>query len=145
LAVNLLMILTSWLSCKALGDRLSENYARYSLALLPVALCAFAAFHLYYLFHLGVQVPHLLGQNFDIEALRGISFAVSARWAGLAQQALMWLGLGWTYIVLYRIGLQNYEFRGRTIAGLAPHGILALALNLAAINSMMCFFYTSCG
>ncbi len=144
LAINGLMILTSWLSCRALGDGLWENYARYSLALLPVALCAFAAFHLYYFFHLGVQVPHLLGQNFDIDALRGISLAVSARWTGLIQQFLMWLGLGWTYLVLYRIGRENYEFRGRTVAGLAPHGILALALNLVAINAMMCFFYTAC-
>ncbi len=144
LAINLVMILSSWLSSRALGETLWANYARYSLALLPVALCAFASFHLYYFFHLGAQVPHLLSHNFDMEAIREFSFVVSARSTGLIQQSLMWLGLCWTYIVLYRIGAQNYELRARTIAGLAPHYAVALALNFAAINSMMCFFYRAC-
>jgi len=143
-AINLLMILASLMSSRTLGENLSSNYARYSLALLPVALCVFGAFHLYYLFHLGVQVPNLLSHNFDIEALKGLGFTVPRHLAGLMQQFLMWLGLAWTFIILYRIGVENYDFRLRTIAGLLPHAILACALNLAAINSMMCFFYSAC-
>jgi len=143
-AINLLMILASLMSSRTLGEDLSSNYARYSLALLPVALCVFGAFHLYYLFHLGVQVPNLLSHNFDIEALKGLGFTVPRHLAGLMQQFLMWLGLAWTFIILYRIGVENYDFRLRTIAGLLPHAILACALNLAAINSMMCFFYSAC-
>lgn len=143
LTINLLMILTSLLSSKVLGEKLRENYGRYGLALLPIALCAFGAFHLYYLFHLGGQVPNLVGHDFDIEAFQRLNLAVPAQWTGLLQQSLMWVGLAWTYIILYRIGVGNYNLSLRTVAGLLPHALLAFALNFVAVNFMMYFFYRS--
>lgn len=144
IGVNVLMILASLISSRTLEESLSASYARYSLALLPVALCSFGAFHVYFLFHLGVQASDVISHNFGIEALRGLGFTSSSQWAGTIQQFVMWLGLVWTFIILYRIGSENYELSARAIAGLLPPAIVAAALNLFAIHSMMCFFYKTC-
>ncbi len=143
-AINALVMFASLISSKAFEENLTTNYARYSLALLPIALCVFGAFHLYYVFHLGVQVSDLISHNFDLEALKGTGYVIPHQWAALIQQFVMWVGLAWTFIILYRIGAESYEFNLRTITGLLPHAIVAVGLNVLAINSMMCFFYTTC-
>ena len=141
LITNLIMIMASFLSSRALHERLAENYSRYGLALLPLALTIFGAFHFYYFIHLGVHVAALLSQNFGLVVFQRLSVAMSDEWTALIQQCLIWLGLVGTLVVLYRIGRENYRANIGTFMGLMPHALLALGMTVQSINSMMFYFY----
>jgi polyferredoxin len=141
LLINLIAVMASLISSKALDERLADNYSRYGLALLPLALTIFGAFHLYYLVHLGVHVSALLSQDFGLEVFRHFSVTIPDEWNALIQQCLIWMGLFGTFFVLYRIGRENYTINPRAFVGLLPHAVLALAITVQSIDSMMFFFY----
>ena len=65
--VNLLMALSALVSSHTYGESFLTNYSRYGMALLPLTLAAFMAFHVYYLINLGVQLPILLSHNLDFD------------------------------------------------------------------------------
>jgi len=143
LLVNLMLIFAAALSSRVYGDAFQENYSRYGLALLPLTLTSFMAFHLYYLVNLGVQLPILVSHNFDFEILRHLIITVPADLTHLIQRMLIWIGLGWTILVIYRIGRGQDENVGRALIGLLPHAALAIVLALMLLTAVSSFFYGS--
>jgi len=143
LLVNLMLIFAAALSSRVYGDAFQENYSRYGLALLPLTLTSFIAFHLYYLVNLGVQLPILVSHNFDFEILRHLIITVPADLTHLIQRMLIWIGLGWTILVIYRIGRRQDENVGRALIGLLPHAALAIVLALMLLAAVSSFFYGS--
>jgi transcriptional regulator with AAA-type ATPase domain/ferredoxin len=141
LMTNLVVIMASFVSSRVLREGLAENYSRYGLALLPLALTTFGAFHVYYLVHLGVHVAALLSQNFNLDIFQRLSVTMPDELTAFVQKCLMWLGLVGSLVVFYRIGRENYKMNLNTVAGLMPHALLALGITVFAIHSMMAFFY----
>lgn len=143
LLVNLMLVVAAAMSSRVFGDTFQENYSRFGLALLPLTLTSFMAFHLYYLVNLGVQLPILVSHNFDFEILRHLIITVPAELTHLIQRVLIWAGLGWTTIVIYRIGRGQDENFGRALLGLIPHAALAVVLTVMLLRAMTSFFYAS--
>ena len=141
LAVNLLMMLAAFISCHVYGDTLSDNYARFGLSLLPVALTAFTAFHVYYLINLGVELPTLLSHNLDFAVFSELIITVPPWVTQLLQQILLWTGLAWTLMIIYRIGSESHDRMFNVLVGLLPHAALASILTLVIQEAMHSFFY----
>lgn len=141
LAVNLLMMLAAFISCHVYGDTLSDNYARFGLSLLPVALTAFTAFHVYYLINLGVELPTLLSHNLDFAVFSELIITVPPWVTQLLQQILLWTGLAWTLMIIYRIGSESHDKMFNVLVGLLPHAALASILTLVIQEAMHSFFY----
>jgi len=141
LITNMVMVTAALVSSRVLGDTTAENYSRYGLALLPLALTIFGAFHFYYLVHLGVHVAALLSHNFQFDILQRLSVQISEDFTAFIQQTLVWLGLVGSLVVFYRIGRENYTMSLKIVMGLMPHALLALGMTVFAVHSMMAFFY----
>ncbi len=142
IGVNLLHLLATAFSRNLCRDTFAENYARFGLALLPLALAAFTAFHVYYLVNLGALLPVVIGHNLDLTALHGFSVKVSSSTTAFIQQSLLWIGLGWSLLTMYRIGLASRAKAGPAILGALPHAVEALTLTLLLLMSMQSFFHT---
>ncbi|MBM4328129.1 MAG: cyclic nucleotide-binding domain-containing protein [Deltaproteobacteria bacterium] len=141
IVVNLMLICATSFSYRVYGDSFEENYSRYGLALLPLVLGAFAAFHVYYLINLGVQLPILVSRMFDLEILKPLIITVPPHVTRAIQQTMVWLGFAWTLMVIYRLGRASTERFSTALAGLIPHTALALALAVLASRIMDIFFY----
>jgi len=141
-AVNLMLVFATSFSYRVYGDSFDENYSRYGLALLPVVLGSFAAFHVYYLINLGVQLPILVSRMFDLEILKPLIITVPPDVTRAIQQTMIWLGLAWTLMVIYRLGRASAERFSTALAGLIPHAMLALVLAIVASKIMDLFFYS---
>jgi transcriptional regulator with AAA-type ATPase domain len=138
--VNLLNLAAAAISRSVYGDRLSENYSRYGLALLPLALASFMAFHLYYLINLGVHLPILLSKTFDFELFRTMIIQVP-QWVTFSiQQALIGLGFLWSAMVIYKLGRTGAESFWPAFRGVIPHWISAGILGLVVLEAMKTFF-----
>jgi len=140
LLANLMVSVAAVLSKRVYGDTFRENYARYGLALLPLALTSFMAFHMYYFVTLGVQIPMLVSQTFQIEALRHLVITVPTGLTSAVQATLIWIGLIWTALIIYRLGIASHERVGPAILGMLPHAAVALCLALFMTRSMGSFF-----
>jgi hypothetical protein len=138
-----MLVVAAAMSSRVFGDTFRENYSRYGLALLPLTLTSFMAFHLYYLVNLGVQLPILVSHNFDFEILRHLIITVPAGLTHLIQKVLIWAGLVWTLIVIYRIGRGQDEHVGRALIGVLPHAALAVVLAVMILRAVTSFFYAS--
>ncbi|MBI4962748.1 MAG: sigma 54-interacting transcriptional regulator [Desulfomonile tiedjei] len=143
LLVNLMLICAAAISSRVYGDAFQENYSRFGLALLPLTLTSFMAFHLYYFVNLGVQLPILVSHNFDFEILRHLIITVPADLTHLMQRLLIWAGLAWTIVVIYQIGRRQDEKVARALAGLLPHAALAVILTLMLLRAISSFFYAA--
>ncbi|MDQ1278619.1 MAG: hypothetical protein QG555_1662, partial [Thermodesulfobacteriota bacterium] len=141
IAINLMLVLAATVSSRIYREPFRENYSRYGLALLPVALTAFMAFHIYYFINLGVQLPTLLSHNFDFEVFRRLIITVPSDVTRFTQQILIYIGVGWTLIIMYRLGRASHEKIFQAVAGLAPHAALALILAILMLDAMRSFFY----
>lgn len=139
--INGLMILASIISKKACGDTLRQNFARFGLAMLPLTLGSFTAFHIYYLINLGVQIPILVSKYFDIEALNSLIITVPTDVTFFLQQAVIWIGLVWTLITIYRLGLWTSKSAGNTLNIIGPHAIVAVFVAVLMSEAITNFFY----
>jgi CRP-like cAMP-binding protein/ferredoxin len=139
--VNLLLVVGAALSRRVCGDSFSENYAKYGLALLPLALTSFMAFHIYFFFNLGTQLPSVVGENLHLNGLEQFAFTVSPAVIYLVQQVLVWAGLGWSLLIIYRISLGTHDTLSKVLLGSLPHAVVALALSVMILWSMKSFFY----
>jgi ferredoxin len=141
LAMNIMLILAAQISSRIYDEGFRRNYARYGLALLPVALTAFMAFHIYYLINLGVQLPTLLSHNFDFQVFRRLIITVPPEVTRFIQEILIYLGLGWSLIIMYRLGRAGREKMFRVVSGLLPHAAVALILTLLMLSATRSFFF----
>lgn len=139
--INGLMILASVISRKACEDTLRQNFARFGLAMLPLTLGSFTAFHIYYLINLGVQIPILISKYFDIEALNSLIVTVPPDVTFFLQQAVIWIGLVWTLITIYRLGLWNKKSTMNTIRSIGPHAVVAIFIGILMSEAITNFFY----
>ncbi|MFH1115250.1 MAG: sigma 54-interacting transcriptional regulator [Pseudomonadota bacterium] len=140
IGVNLLHGLAATVSKRVCGDKFAENYARFGLALLPLALTAFMSFHVYYMVNLGALLPGVIGQGLDLAALQRVSFKVSPDTTMLVQQLLLWAGLGWSLLLMYRIGLASTAKAAKAALGALPHAVEAVTLTLLLLMSIQSFF-----
>jgi transcriptional regulator with AAA-type ATPase domain/polyferredoxin len=141
LAMNVMLVLAAQVSSRIYGEQFRENYCKYGLALLPVALTSFMAFHIYYLINLGVQLPTLLSHNFDFEVFRRLIITVPPDVTRLIQQTLIYIGLGWSLIIMYRLGRAGRDRMLRVVSGLLPHAAVALLLALVMLTATRSFFF----
>jgi hypothetical protein len=118
-AMNVMLVLAAQVSSRIYGERFRENYSRHGLALLPLALTAFMAFHIYYLVNLGVQLPTLLSHNFDFAVFRGLIVTVPPEVTRFIQQTLIYVGLAWS-LILYRLG-RSAEGKSSNCRRIATH------------------------
>jgi hypothetical protein len=125
-----------------MGDTLEENYSRYGLALLPLALVSFMAFHLYYLVNLGVHLPILLSKTFDFEIFRTMIIKAPEWITLMAQQILIIIGLFWSATVIYRLGAAGPNSSWSAFRGIAPHWVSAAILCFVILGAMKAFFNT---
>jgi ferredoxin len=141
LAANILLAVATGFSHKIYDDTFEENYARYGLALLPLTLAAFIAFHIYYLINLGVQLPILISETFQFEIFRQLIITVPPGVTLFIQQLLIWMGLFWSLMIMYRLGRSSHERLFRALQGMLPHAALAIALALFLLDAFKAFFY----
>ncbi|MEW6348386.1 MAG: sigma 54-interacting transcriptional regulator [Thermodesulfobacteriota bacterium] len=140
--VNLMMVVSAFWSSRIYKDTFQANYSRYGMALLPLTLAAFMAFHLYYLINLGVQLPILLSHNFDFELLRSLIITVPAHVTHWFQRIVIVIGLAWSLAVIYSLGRANHPDRIKALMGMAPHMLLAIVLAYLLLKALASFFYT---
>jgi transcriptional regulator with AAA-type ATPase domain/polyferredoxin len=140
-ALNVMLVLAAQVSSRIYGERFRENYSRYGLAILPLTLTAFMAFHVYYLINLGVQLPTLLSHNFDFAVFRQLIITVPPEVTRFIQQALIYVGLGWSLMIMYRLGRASREKNLQIVAGLLPHAALAVFLAVLLLEATHSFFY----
>lgn len=139
--VNIMQLSAAAISRRVYGDSFEENYSRFGLALLPLTVASFMAFHLYYFVNLGVQIPILISHNFDFEFLKTLIIQVPEHATRLVQQGLIAIGLVWTLFVMYQLARVSHKDSVRDILGTAPHAVLAMILALLMHYAMMSFFY----
>ncbi len=141
LAVNVLVALAAALSHRLYHDTFQENYARFGMALLPLTLASFLAFHTYYLINLGVQLPILVSQNLDLAIFRQLIIKVPPETTFLLQQILVWAGMVWSLLVIYRLGRGGQATFSGALAGMMPHILVALALTMIVLSAIEGCFY----
>ncbi len=138
---NLVMIGAAWMSHKIYGDSWEDNYCRHGLGLIPLALTAFVAYHLYYLVNLGVHLPLVLGQFLDSGLCRKLAVAVPPGATHFVQQVLIWLGLAWSLLIIYRLGRASHAGFFPAVLGAVPHVVAAVLIALLALEGIRFSFY----
>lgn len=122
-------------------DTFKDNYARFGLALLPLTLSAYLAFHTYYLLHLGAYLPRLTGQALGLDVLSSAAIEVSPVVIHAVQVVALLSGLILSLMVMYRLSRGSSDSPREILAGTAPHAAVAVALALVIIKVMGLYFY----
>ncbi len=143
LSANLMLALATAFSRRIFGDTFKDNYSRYGLALLPVALAGFMAFHIYYLINLGVHIPLLLSETFQFEIFRNMVINVPPHVTHAIQTMLMACGLMWSLFIIYRIGRASDDNFRIAMLGIAPHALTAIVSTYLLLNAIGHFFYST--
>jgi polyferredoxin len=138
---SLMLVIAAALSHHVFDESFEENYARYGLALLPLTLTSFIAYHLFFLINLGVRLPMLVSETFHFEILRQLVITVPLWLTALIQRLLIWTGLIWSILIMYRLGKVTEERTLRVVEGILPHVILAITIALILLNAFEVFFY----
>ncbi len=140
-SANLMVLPAAEVSRRITKQELVENYTRNGVALLPPALLAFMAFHVFYLVNLGVQLPILLSETFDLEVFRRLIITPSPEWPRLIQQILIWTGLAWSLMAIHRLGRSNSTPSSSVLLGCMPHAGAALIFAILLSAGMKSDFY----
>lgn len=140
-SVNLLVCAASAISRRVSRETLKENFARHGLALLPLVLTAYMAFHVYYLIHVGVYFPIVLWQTFKFEIFRQMVITVSPSWTHFFQQLFIWIGLAGSLIIAYRLSRGKYDRLVNAAREFLPHWIVAICFTIILLRSVDAFFY----
>ncbi|MBI5250924.1 MAG: sigma 54-interacting transcriptional regulator [Desulfomonile tiedjei] len=140
-SANLLVLLSAAVSARASGDDTKENFARYGLALLPLVLVGYMAFHLYYLINLGVHFPLVLWQMFQFEVFRQLVITVPPAWTLFFQETLIWIGVVGTLVVGYRLSRGRQTNLRDSLGEFLPHAIVALGFGVSLLRAIKDFFY----
>ncbi len=125
--VNLFSMLAVGFSHRLFKERFWENYSRFALALLPLTAMSFLAFHAFYLFTTGPQILGLMAQYLGINSVSiPEGRAVSVQMIYVFQMGIVLLGLVWTLITIYRLGIAAPARKLNRIVGITPHVIFAI-------------------
>lgn len=141
ICANMLVMVASQLSRKVSGETARENFARYGLALLPLVLTGYMAFHLYYLINLGVYLPILMWQAFQFELLRQMVITIPPSLTLLFQQILLFIGTLGTLAVAYRLSTGRNQDKKKAIAEFLPHALTSIVFAYILFRSIKDFFY----
>ncbi|MGC8603568.1 MAG: 4Fe-4S binding protein, partial [Desulfomonilaceae bacterium] len=139
--LNMMTLISAQMSRQIFRDSLRQNYARFGLALLPLTLTCFAAFHVYYFINLGVQIPLLISRYFDIEILRSLIITVQPATTRFVQYSLILIGLAWTLVTDFNLGQWSDKSWSKKFLGLAPHAFVGLTISFLMIKAVNAFFY----
>jgi hypothetical protein len=108
-------------------EKISENYSRFALSMLPLTCMIFLAFHIYYLLTLGPNMVALVIRYFVGYDSGTIHIAaVSNDFILLTQIILVGLGLIWTLITAYRVGLSTPRGKYARRIGILPHAVFSI-------------------
>jgi len=140
-AANVLVAAASAISSAKTGETTKENFARYGLALLPLALTGFMAFHLYYLINVGVYFPILLWQTFQFEIFHQLVVTVPPAWTQFFQRTLIWAGLAGSLVLAYRLSRGGKKPLLKAGAQFLPHAFVTLCFALILQTAIRNFFY----
>jgi hypothetical protein len=141
LAANLMVYLAAAISHRESGETLNENFARYGLALLPLVLTSYMAFHLYYLIHVGVNFPIILWQTFKFEIFHQMVITVPPSLTHTLQEFLIWLGIAGSLVIGYRLSRGKHN-RFLTACGeFLPHGVVVVCFGSVMLHAIRVFFY----
>jgi CRP-like cAMP-binding protein len=140
LGVNILVLAAATLSHRAFRERLSENYSRFALSLLPLTCLGFLAFHVFYLFSLGPQMLDLLGRYLGMDGFLVKQPLVPQGFIRVVQEVSVAFGLLWTLITMFRLGRSSPRGAFRRRWGVLPHAITAVGLALALAGAMITAF-----
>ena len=95
--------------------------------MLPLTCMVFLAFHIYYLLTLGPNMVALVSRYFVGYDSGTIHIAtVSNDFILLAQIVLVGLGLIWTLITAYRVGLSTPRGKYARRIGILPHAVFSI-------------------
>lgn len=128
-------------SAAAFKHGFRENHSRYGMAFLPLAVTAFIAFHLSSLIGLGGRLLVLIGEMLHLAPVEAAGPYVVEPWACALQQIIVWVGLLWTVMVMYRISRSYADNAAAVILGSVPHVMLAAIMALivnAALRAHFC-------
>ncbi|MFH0957210.1 MAG: sigma 54-interacting transcriptional regulator [Pseudomonadota bacterium] len=126
-AVNLIFMSAVLVSHKFYREKFSENYSRFALAMLPLTCMMFLAFHVYYLLTLGPQMVALVSQYFGgYDTVTSHIIQIPNKLILLAQVVLIILGLIWTLITAYRVGLSTPRGKYARRIGIIPHAAFSV-------------------
>jgi CRP-like cAMP-binding protein/polyferredoxin len=138
---NLLVLVSAGISSQVSGDDTRENFARYGLALLPLVLAGYMAFHLYYLINLGVHFPLVLWQMFQFEIFHQLVITVPPAWTLFFQETIIWVGIVGTLAVGYRLSRGRQANLADSLREFLPHGVVALGFGILLLRAIKDFFY----
>ncbi len=141
LAANALVGAGAVVSGRILNESVRENYNRFALALLPIALTAFFAFHVYYLINLGVQLPILLSKNFDLAIFRQLIITVPPSATFFIQKLVISLGLIWSLALVYRFSRMVEERPAAALPGALPHALVIVVIAWGVVYAIETAFY----
>ncbi len=138
---NLLVHLAAAISRTQSGETLKENFARYGLALLPLVLTSFMAFHLYFLIHVGVYFPIILWQTFSFEIFHQMVITVPPSVTHTLQNILIWLGLAGSLVIGYRLSRGKHDRFLPALGEFLPHGVVTICFGVVVLRAISAFFY----
>jgi len=140
-AANLVVLLGAALSSRVSSEPVKENFGRHGLALLPLVLTGFMAFHLYYLINLGVYFPILLWQTFQFEVFRQLVITVPPSLTLFFQQVLIIVGWVGSIVVALQLSRGKHRSVSKVCAEFLPHAAVACIFGYALMSIMRDSFY----
>ncbi|HMK37076.1 MAG TPA: sigma 54-interacting transcriptional regulator [Desulfomonilaceae bacterium] len=138
---NVLILAASTISTRLSKETVKENFARYGLALLPLVLTAYMAFHLYYLINLGVYFPIMLWEAFRFEIFRQLVITVPPSLTFFIQKLLIGLGIIGTLVLAYRLSTGKNRRLPSSLLEFIPHAISACIFGFVLVRALGLFFY----
>lgn len=138
---NSLLGVSAYVSSRISGETFKDNFAKYGLAMLPLVMTGFMAFHLYYLINLGVYFPIVLWQTFQFEIFQKMVVTVPPGWTLFFQRLLIGFGLVGSGVMIYRLSLGRGRGGSQTMMEFAPHFIVAVLFAAALAQSIHSYFY----
>ncbi len=140
-ALNGTHLLAAVISGRVTGTGVRDQYIRYGLALIPLTLTSFMAFHTYYLSNLGGLLVDLLRRDFGFSGLEAGTPAFPETAVHGIQIALVAIGLVWTLLIMRKLATLTTETWDRSVAASAPHLLTATGLAILVATTMGYFFY----
>ncbi|MFH0959925.1 MAG: cyclic nucleotide-binding domain-containing protein [Pseudomonadota bacterium] len=141
LCVNGMLFVCAIVSSQFSGEPAKENFARYGLALLPLVLTGFMAFHFYYLVNLGVYFPIVLWQTFHLSIFERMVITISPSWTLFVQQAFVLIGSLGTIVIQYRLSRGKNSRPSEHLGEFFPHVAAAVILTATLLYAIRLFFY----
>jgi hypothetical protein len=113
-----------------------ENFARYGLALLPLVLAGYMAFHFYYLINLGVYFPILLWETFKFELFKQMVITVPPSLLLFLQKFIVFLGVIGSTVLAFRLAKGRTPVIRDVLKEFAPHAIVVFLFYFALIHAL---------